>query len=372
MSGPLKNTSQSELQEKERRARDLIERRGLAGLALSTQANFAWITCGADNHVSTASETGNATALITRDAKYVICDNIEAPRILEEELDGRGFELVSFDWHEASLAERIGDLACGGGVGADSAIPGTIAVGAELAPYRASLTPEEVERYRWVGRNTAECMNLAARSIRPGMTEHEIAAVLDSLVISRGMMPNLTLVAADERIGWYRHPIPTDRKLQRCAMLVIAARRWGLIVSMTRLVHFGPLPEELRRKTRAVCGVDACFIAGTLPGADVARIFERGIAEYAAQGYPDEWRLHHQGGPTGYVGREYRATSKVRDTVRRNQAFAWNPSITGAKSEDTIIAGDAGPEIISAIDGWPAVEVEIDSRVLSRPDVLVV
>ncbi|MDT8304742.1 MAG: hypothetical protein RRC07_02300 [Anaerolineae bacterium] len=34
------------------------------------------------------------------------------------------------------------------------------------------------------------------------------------------------------------------------------------------------------------------------------------------------------------------------------QVFAWNPSIAGTKSEDTILAGESGNEILTAMDGW--------------------
>jgi antitoxin VapB len=49
---------------------------------------------------------------------------------------------------------------------------------------------------------------------------------------------------------------------------------------------------------------------------------------------------------------------------------AWNPSITGAKSEDTILVGNDGNENVTAIPGWPAITVKVDGRVVERPDIL--
>lgn len=363
--------TKNEIREKERRARDLIEKKKLTALALSTQANFAWITCGASNHVPITTDIGCATALITPDRKFVVCDNIEAPRLNDEEISGRGFELVHYPWHEGNLAEEIRRLVGPGEIGADIALPGSIPIESALAPYRYSLTPEEIERYRWVGRNAADCVNAVCRVLEPGMTELEIAAILDHAAVERGMIPNVTLIAADERIEKYRHPLPTDKPVERCAMVVLGARRWGLVVSTTRIVHFGQLPDDLKRKHSAVTAVDAVFILNTVPGADVADVFEKGVAEYAAQGFPEEWKLHHQGGPTGYKGRDFRASAVTHDTVRENQAFAWNPSITGTKSEDTIIARPSGPEILSHFEGWPMIEVEVSGKRLMRPDILV-
>ena len=46
------------------------------------------------------------------------------------------------------------------------------------------------------------------------------------------------MIATDDRVFRYRHPIPTDRRLEKHAMLVVCGRKWGLIVSAT--VFSGP------------------------------------------------------------------------------------------------------------------------------------
>src|SRR5665648_329256 len=66
-------TRSEEMREKERKARELMQREGLDALAITNVGNFAWLTCGGSNYISVASETGAATAVITRDAKYVVC-----------------------------------------------------------------------------------------------------------------------------------------------------------------------------------------------------------------------------------------------------------------------------------------------------------
>jgi hypothetical protein len=49
----------------------------------------------------------------------------------------------------------------------------------------------------------------------------------------------------------------------------------------------------------------------------------------------------------GYAAREVVASPKTRQEVRTGQAFAWNPSITGAKAEETFVLTENGPEVIS-------------------------
>ena len=362
--------SKSEMAEKERRARAIMDENGLGALVLSSQANFAWITCGGDNHVSIASEGGVASVVITRDAKYIVCDNIEAARIMDEETVGQGFEHVSCDWWEDKKPVLIREIADGKVIGSDMPMPDAAVVEKNIAMHRRSLTPEEIDRYRLVGQATAVCMSEACRAIVPGMTEFEIAAVLDEEVVSRGMIPNVTLIAVDDRISKYRHPIPTNKKLEKYAMLVVGARKWGLILSATRLVHFGKISDELRRKHNAVVEVDAAFISATRTGTRVGKVFVSAQEAYARTGFADEWQLHHQGGPTGYLARDYRANANTEDTVQPNQAFAWNPSITGTKSEDTVIAMEAGTEVLSIGADWPLIDVEVDGRIIPRPDIL--
>jgi Xaa-Pro dipeptidase len=100
-------------------------------------------------------------------------------------------------------------------------------------------------------------------------------------------------------------------------------------------------------------------------------VFRKGINVYAEVGFADEWRLHHQGGPTGYRTREFRVTEGTDAVIVENQALAWNPSITGTKSEDTIIATPSGPIILSETDDWPKIEVDMGGATIARPDILV-
>jgi Xaa-Pro aminopeptidase len=364
-------TVDQELAQKERRVSEFLHRENLDGLLLSKHGNFAWITCGGSNHVAVNADVGAANALITHSGKWIICDNIEARRIMEEEVAGLGFSCQSFDWFDDGVADALQRVAPGARIASDTGRAGTHNVEARLGALRASLLPDEVERYRRLGAIAAAAMTEACRRVEPGMTEYGVAGLLGGEVMARGAFPVVLLIAADERAFTYRHPIPTDNRVRAHIMLVLCARRWGLIVSMTRLAHFGALPAELRRKHDAVMRVDATLVAATIPGARVGDVFDRAVAAYAAAGFPDEWRLHHQGGPTGYVGREFRATSKSGQMVVESQAFAWNPSIAGTKSEDTIVAGPTGPEVLSATPELPASQIESAGRILLRPDIVV-
>jgi Xaa-Pro dipeptidase len=363
-------TDASERSIKAARVREYMAARGLAGVLLTTAANFAWLTGGASNTVGTATEIGAASLLVTAETTLLITDNIERARLEAEERPDAAIETESYPWHAPDLAGVVARRARGGRVAADTSVPGTEPLPPDFAALRCSLLPAEIERYRWLGEHVALCMTRACFEARPGLSEHRIAGMLGGDLRAFGMAPTLLLAGADDRAFRFRHPIPTDRRLASHLLLAVGARRWGLIVSMTRLVHFGPLPDELRRKHDAVVRVDAAFIHSTRPGTPVREIFATGCRAYAEAGYPDEWTDHHQGGPTGYAARDYRATRETDALVQPNQAFAWNPSIAGTKSEDTILAAVNGLEIFTATPDLPTVRVNFDGVEITRPDVL--
>ncbi|HNT37236.1 MAG TPA: peptidase M24, partial [bacterium] len=84
---------------------------------------------------------------------------------------------------------------------------------------------------------------------------------------------------------------------------------------------------------------------------------EKGVEAYKAVGFPDEWKLHHQGGATGYEGRDFKGSFTSHQTVQPNQAVAWNPSITGTKSEDTFLCTESGNVLVTQAKNWPMVSV---------------
>jgi len=361
----------NEIQVKESRIRDFLTNRGLDAVLLSTQANFAWATGGRQNYVGIASEMGVASLLITMKSKYVVTNTIEKHRIMDEELKGMGYDLIDYEWFDdARKVKIITDFSQTMQIGSDDGFAGTVNVAGEIAELRYSLTAEEISRYQWLGQKCGEAVANVCRSIRIGDSEHHIAAQLASVLISQGIIPIVRLVAVDDRAKRYRHPIPTASKIEKYAMVVLCARKYGLIASVSRLVHFGKLPAELRKIHDAVIKVDAAFIASSKPGAACGDIFSSAQQAYADAGYPDEWKYHHQGGPTGYAPRDYRVLPGGTEKLVAEQAIAWNPSIAGTKSEDTIIISKDDTRIITESPGWPLVSVEQGEKTWKRPDIL--
>jgi Xaa-Pro aminopeptidase len=354
---------------KQERLHTLLEDHKLDAVLLRHSANFAWATCGADSFINRADLFGIASLLITPTKRYVITTNIEANRLAQEEgLAAQGWEIKGMPWYEQN--DLIAELSAGMKLGADTAFSNAQVIGSEIASLRSALTPEEGIRYGELGRLCAQAMRTAIDAVRPGMKEYEIGANLMQAIEDKGVQGIVSLIATDERIFSYRHPLPTSKKLDKYAMLVLCGRKGGLICSITRLVHFGPPSDEIRQKEKAVAKIDAEMIAATQPGFTMGDVFRKAQSVYASTGFRDEWQLHHQGGSAVYAPREFTATPISTQPILVGQAFAWNPSITGVKSEDTILVGEHSNEIITEIAGWPTIDVQVGDQIIKRPAIL--
>lgn len=339
--------------------RTLLKRHNTSALWLTQTRNIAWMTAGADASIPVDDTAGAYSLLVTADARQVLTNNIEITRLrAEDDLESLGFAYDEFPWHSD------------GPTVPDSALVDT-AVADDMLALRLVLTEGEQERYHKLGRETAGALDDAIRAVKPGDTEYMIAARLDAACRARGGLAVVNLVATDERISQFRHPLPTGKKVDKYVMIVVCNRKGGLVVSGTRLAYFGAIPAELTEKVGKVAAMDAAVMVATRPGRTHDAVFSDLQAAYAVQGEADQWQYHHQGGPTGYNAREFIVTPGNVSPVQAGMAYAWNPSIVGCKSEDTILVNDDGFEILNQATGdWPMIEVTVEGQTVKRPGIL--
>ncbi|CAG9621103.1 M24 family metallopeptidase [Sutcliffiella rhizosphaerae] len=354
----------------EQKVRIWLREKGHDGILFRRRNNFSWITEGKVNHIVQTTEFGVADILLLDDKKYCITVKMESRRLMEEELVNLGFELVECEWYE-STHQIIEKLSKGKAIVADSYFPGMEDVSSALIQLRSQLSISEKERYEWLCKFSAETLEGVARKILPGMSEYEISSLVAAACMKAGVNPQVILIATDDRIYQYRHPIPTGKKLKKYAMLVLCAEKGGLVANVTRFVHFGSLPEELLINRKKLALIDVQMNVATRPGRKVKDIFQKAVNAYAEAGYPEDWRLLHQGGLTGYASREFLATMNSEEEILVNQAYAWNPAIRGVKSEDTILIESEDNKFLTHTGNWTYIEIEHEGRVYLRPDILI-
>lgn len=347
------------------RVRDLMCNENIKNILIKTQTNFLWLS-GGRPYINKASVNACGSLLVTDDKVYLVVNNIEGQRLINEELKGLPVEKIEYPWWESSGKTGVLKEICSGEkIYTDKELEG------KIARLRWDLVHEEKKRYRETGKCASAILERVAMEIKPGQSEMDVAGKIKEAAASLGFNSWVTLVAADDRAYKYRHPLPTEKKIEKYALIAISGHKWGLMTSATRLIHFGNPPVDLKKRHEAVLKVDAAFIGATMPGIKVKDIFERAKEVYRNVGFADEWKNHHQGGMAGYNSREFRATDYCDVTVKENQAYAWNPTIAGVKSEDTILIEKSGPEIITPCVNFPTVDVEYQGFSIKRPDILI-
>lgn len=347
--------------------RFILENKELGGILITKQCNFSWMTHGRA-YIGMATEAACANILVTKDSVYLISSKIEKERLLVEELTNikECIEAIEYPWFEDDKkSTAINNLLKGNTLMTD------VELEEEFVELRSTLLELDIELLRILSAQTAQMVEETCKEISKGMSENEIAGLISQKLWEKGIEPVTLLIACDERISHYRHPIPTSNTLNQYAMVAVNTRKWGLFSSVTRFVSLTKPTEEIKDKFKALAKIEAAYINQTRPGAVVGDIIKNIISYYEALGYGEEWKLHHQGGLTGYLSREYRATTKSKEIVQSNQAFAWNPSITGSKAEDTLLIGKDKNEVLTYTGEYVYIDVHINGEVYPIPTVLV-
>ena len=358
----LPDVAAQEIEAKQDRLNALMDQHGWSAVLFSRHENIAWITAGqVEARVALGTETAVCSLLLTRQGKrYYIAPENEGPRLAAEEFSGLGFEPLLYPWTgnaTAGLAHKAG----GPEIGADTAIPGFHHH--NFTALRTPLLPAEVERLRQVAAAVAESAVRVLKTFTPGITEDEMAALISADLLAQHITPSVLLMGTDERIFRFKHAVPRAGVLKNYGMLNFCARQHGFVISITRFVYFGALPATLAANFEKAARINAEFLHATRAGATSADLYAVAAKGYAAAGVPDEIAKHHQGGACGYLERDWVATPNGTQKVDAVQAFAWNPSLQGAKAEDTVLLQNGEIEILTATPDLPIIETAVGGKI---------
>jgi Xaa-Pro aminopeptidase len=314
---------------------------------LTSSTAVSWYLEGARVHTSLLGAPV-AAVLVDREQDVVRIHSNEVDRLVDEELRGLLGDIVieAVPWHAPLLPDT------GGRARPEESLA------AGLRAARAVLLPAERERYRSLCRDAAAAVTRELMRTRPEEAENALAGRLGGALAAIGADPVVVMVAGEGRLA-HRHPLPTGAALGRRAMVVVCARRHGLIANLSRWIRFDREDTAAAERTAALQRVEADAFRATRPGATLADVLAEIAAAYPRHGFAkDEWTRHHQGGAAGYAGRDPRATPEARDVVRDGQAFAWNPTAAAAKIEDTILIDGDRVEVLTRDGDWPEVVVD--------------
>lgn len=351
------------------RLRKWIREKGFDSVLISRCDNFAWLTVGGDNHVVINTEIGVGHLLITQENQYLFAYTMDGPRLMEEQIIGQGYKLLTNEWYAGD--PRLNALKLGGRkIASDSNFQGTIDCSGEIPLLHDPLYDLELDRLRWLGRITGLVFEQAVTMIRPGMTEREIAADLTALFLANQIDLDVLLVGTDERAKNLRHFIPTQRKLEKYVLMNPSARRWGLHANVSRCINFGTTDPEIAKSYEISASVLTDMLNAAVPGAKFSEVLLKMKNSYITRKIKGGWKQHFPGGVTGYVLADCRSLTDMR--IIRNQAFDWYATLPGIMIEELSILGENGVEIPSLGEKWPLRSFGNAGSEILLPDVFVI
>ncbi|MGI6005297.1 MAG: M24 family metallopeptidase [Christensenellales bacterium] len=320
------------------------------GVAINHQNNFSWITSGGRGFIGIASEGACGTVVITQDKAYLFTNNIEGPRLMDEEIPEGVLEPVIVPWQQAhTIGDKIVEV-----------VGGPVATDAELNDFfvleRSVFNENEIQRFKVLGEKVTSLFEGICLSLERGMTEFDVAAQIAKSHWENGIEPVNHLIACDSRSYKYRHFVPTMGKIDKGVIVSMCARAQGLVVSITRNVDFdgGAFSVNYEKLVK----VEADTINAIAQDVTMQELYDITTAAYTRHGLDGEFNKHHQGGPIGYAPRESLIKPGNPLKVRTNSAYAFNPSAISAKCEDSVLwDGEKLIHLTYPGENWPKIEV---------------
>lgn len=349
---------------------EYLENNNFDAMILGTQEHFAWFTDGGNNRVILNTNLGFGLLVIKKEEIFLVAQTMDGQRILDEELKGLDITPVFLKWNEKSREDKALELLKGMRIVGDIPLKGIAYKNEDIYKLHYPLTNREISKLKWLGEASENILTNLAYEIIPGMTEKEIEAGLIQEFASLNIECDVLLVGSDERISRYRHPNPSDKAVNSYVMLHPVIRKWGLHCNVTRLVHFGEIPEEIKEKYEAACQIQAAASAMCQEGVLFSDIYRTQKRLYKQFGYEDDWEMHYHGGITGYMVSDPFVCMDEKSLVQENQCFDWFITITGVKSEELIL-NDNGSIIIPSVTGlWPTNSYSYMDKTFKLPTIL--
>jgi antitoxin VapB len=296
--------------------------------------------------------------IITQDDATAVTNVVEAPRLIAEELPTE-VSVKTIKWSEG----RDPLLPTGSKVGSDQAGGDRIDLGVEVEMIRASLIDSDLARFTEICVDAAVALGNAMKQVESADREIDVAGLITHSLWQADLEIAFLGVAGEERVHKFRHPLPTDAVVGNRVSASICAKRKGLIASVTRIVTFGSVSDQMVSDYTSIFKVEAALLDATVVGAPFSDPINAAIAAYPVNGFDaEEWTKHHQGGPTGFLPRDWPANQGSARLIAHNQPIAWNPTGKGWKAEDTVVATDSGVKLLSNDPDWPSFEVNGRTR----------
>src|SRR5438132_1261323 len=355
---PAGSDRRADIDGKQARVAGLLQEVGSNGLLVLEPENFSWLTSG--GNVGRALDPDELPVLFyTADQRWVLSSNVDSQRLFDEEVNGLGSQVEEWPWQKGRK-KVLEDFCADKRLACDRSMDGAKPVGESLRHHRRALTAYEQVGCRVLGQIAVHALEATGRAITPDeLSEQEVAGQISHRLWHRGAESMAISVLADGRSELYRQASATPARVHRSCVLTLTVRKFGLCVTASRALSFGPPNEAFTREQDAACKISATYIASTWPDALPRQILATSRRVYQLTGYEHEWRSSPQGHVTGRSPQELAITPQTEELFRQGWVVTWRAGVGAAQSCDTFLVTDQGPESITPAESWPQKRIRV-------------
>ncbi|REE99671.1 M24 family metallopeptidase [Thermomonospora umbrina] len=341
----------------------------LAALVAAADADAALITRLVNVRYLTGLAASNAALLIradgvavlATDARYAGTARVAAPdlelvvdrataRVLVERAAASGARRLAFEAHHVTVERHAELAAAAGGHG-----PALVPLGHAVEELRKVKDEGEIALLRRACAITDGAFDIVLPTLRPGITEREIAVALERAMVDLGAEgPAFASIVAAGPDGAVPHHRPGDRPVALGDLLTMdfGALYGGYHADMTRTVAVGRVADWQREVYDLVAAAQRAGVEAARPGADTKDVDAAARDPIRAAGHGDDFP-HGLGHGVGLEIHEapllgYDKTGRLTDRVPITaEPGVYLAGRGGVRIEDTLVVRADGPEILT-------------------------
>lgn len=330
--------------------RKYINSNNIDGVLLNRRSSFAWFSQG-ESSMNFYTDFGLAFIYVDKNDAFCYTANNEQKRIEDKIFKGE-FPVKSFSWVEGA-PKNISKLIEGKNINGDFSFLSIKEDFANIKKLRYSLSTTHINIARELGKKSAYILENTMKNIKVGLTEFEIEAEIRYSFGKEGIECPVLLIASDENINKYRHPLATDSKANERFMAVLCCRYKGVVIALSRIIYFRKRTDEEKKRDEIICKINSTLISETNVGTSTKTLWDIMLKAYKENGVESEYLNHHQGGAIGFESREWILRPTLEETIVVNQMIAYNPTLIGTKAEETILIRDSSKETVTLGNDFP-------------------
>lgn len=359
----------NEIPKRHEKARKLMEAKGLNVLILGANDNLQYLmgvtepsihTCG----IAIIPQQGQPVLAVMWLDKEAVKDHIEEIDVQTYTPDDEGAVI-------ARIVEQMGITK--GTIGMDDRALGVLESSLKKSLPQMNLVnaSNAVDELKWIKSEEEihmiqkaceiadQGMRIAIESLKPGMTELQVATLLENRMMSLGsdQLKHRTIVASGPRTGLI-HPMATHKKILKGEVVALdfGAVYQGYCSDIARTFVAGKPSEELKKGFNAMYNAQEAIFWKLRPGISIREIENIGQKTIEEVGYN---LVGHVGHNIGLKIEEHPRLRTARNpyqfaVIEKNMVLAFFQSsiqsdhCLGIRLEDTVIVTDSGARMLTS------------------------